>query len=161
VLLWIIPPLIITGLVAASLMRRFDNRLVVATGFTLVAAACFLYKPLTRGWAPGNFFFTHVRRCSPIALYFTGVVGSIVQNAFDTNALANPINILTYSSTIHCVRLLGGELGTALMQRLVSVREQFHSNMIGLHLDAANWLTSERLATTAHALFPNSAGSEE
>jgi len=161
VLLWIIPPLIITGLVAASLMRRFDNRLVLATGFTIVAAACLLNTQLTSAWAADNFFLTQIVLGSGLALTFTALVGSIVQNAFDTNALANPINILTYSSTIHCVRLLGGELGTALMQRLVSVREQFHSNMIGLHLDAANWLTSERLATTAHALFPNSAGSEE
>ena len=47
------------------------------------------------------------------------------------------------------------------MQRLVSVREQFHSNMIGLHVDGGNWLASERLAAIAHGLFPNSAGSEE
>src|SRR4030095_10045572 len=47
------------------------------------------------------------------------------------------------------------------MQRLVSVREQFHSNMIGLHIDGGQWLTSERLAGIAHGLFPNSSGSEE
>jgi DHA2 family multidrug resistance protein len=47
------------------------------------------------------------------------------------------------------------------MQRLVSVGEQFHSNMIGLHIDSGHWLTSERLATIARGLFPNSAGSEE
>jgi MFS transporter, DHA2 family, multidrug resistance protein len=47
------------------------------------------------------------------------------------------------------------------MQRLVSAREQFHSNMTGLHIDAGQWLTSERLATRAQALFPNSAGAEE
>jgi DHA2 family multidrug resistance protein len=92
---------------------------------------------------------------------FTALVGSIIQNSFATNALANPINILTYSSFIHCVRLLGGELGTAVMNRLISVREQFHSNMIGLHIDNGGWLTSERLAGIAHGLFPNSAGSEE
>ena len=47
------------------------------------------------------------------------------------------------------------------MGRLVSVREQFHSNMIGLHIDRGSWLTSERLAAIARALFPNSTGSEE
>jgi DHA2 family multidrug resistance protein len=41
------------------------------------------------------------------------------------------------------------------------VREQFHSNMIGLHIDGGHWLTSERLAAIARGLFPNSAGSEE
>ena len=51
--------------------------------------------------------------------------------------------------------------GTALMQRLISVREQLHSNMIGLHVEAGNWLTSERLQLLTHGLFPGSAGAEE
>src|SRR5215470_11609767 len=142
-------------------MRRFDNRLVFATGFTIVAVACLLNAQLTSAWAGDNFFVSQIVIGSGLAMAFTALVGSIVQNAFDANALANPINILTYSSFIHCVRLFGGELGTAIMQRLVSVREQFHSNMIGLHVDGGNWLTSERLTAIAHGLFPNSAGSEE
>jgi DHA2 family multidrug resistance protein len=161
VLLWIVPPLLIMGLVAARLMRRFDNRLVLATGFTIVAIGCLLNAQLTSAWAADNFFLTQIVLGSGLAMAFTALVGSIIQNAFDTNALSNPINILTYSSTIHCVRLFGGELGSAVMQRLVSVREQFHSNMIGLHVDGGNWLTSERLAMIARGLFPNSAGSEE
>src|SRR5262245_53962684 len=161
VLLWIIPPLIIMGLVAARLMRRFDNRLVFSTGFTIVAIACLLNAQVTSAWAADNFFLTQIMLGGGLGLTFTALVGSIAQNAFDTNALANPINVLTYSSFVHCVRLLGGEMGTALMQRLVSVREQFHSNMIGLHIDNGHWLTSERLAALAHSLFPNSAGSEE
>jgi hypothetical protein len=63
---------------------------------------------------------------------------------------------------IHSLRsVAGGELGTAVMNHLISVREQFHSNMIGLHIDSGSWLTSERLAGIAHGLFPNSSGSEE
>jgi len=96
-----------------------------------------------------------------LAMAFTALVGSIVQNSFETGALASPMNILTYSAFIHSVRLLGGEAGTALMQRLVSVREKFHSNMIGLHLDGGNWLLSERVAALAHGVFPNSDGTAE
>ncbi len=61
-----------------------------------------------------------------------------MQNAFDTSALSNPINVLTYASFIHCIRLFGGEADTALMQRLISVREQFHSIVIGLNVEAGN-----------------------
>jgi len=161
VLLWIIPPLIIMGLVTARLMRRFDNRLVFATGFAIVAVACLLNAQLTSAWAGDNFFISQIVIGSGLAMAFVALVGSIVQNSFATNALANPINILTYSAFIHCVRLFGGEVGTAIMQRLVSVREKYHSNMIGLHVDGGNWLTSERLGAIAHGLFPNSAGSEE
>src|SRR5215470_3358838 len=142
-------------------MRRFDNRLVFATGFTIVAIACLLNAQLTSVWAGDNFFVSQIVIGGGLALAFVTLVGSIVQNSFATNALANPINILTYSAFIHSVRLMGGEVGTALMQRIISVREQFHSNMIGLHVDGGSWLTSERLAAIAHGLFPNSAGSEE
>src|SRR4030095_14358169 len=161
VLLWLIAPLIIMGYVAARLMRKFDNRLVLATGFTIIAIACLLNAQLTSAWAGDNFFLTQIVMGFGLAMAFTALVGSIIQNLFASNALTNPINVLTYSSFIHCVRLFGGEVGTAVMQRLVSVREQFHSNMIGLHVDGGNWLTSERLAMIARALFPNSAGSEE
>src|SRR5215510_5560324 len=161
VLLWLIPPLVIGGMIGAQLMRRFDSRLVFATGFAIVAIACLLNAQLTSAWAADNFFVSQIVIGSGLGLTFVSLVGSIVQNSFATNALANPINILTYSSFIHCVRLFGGELGTSFMQRLVSVREQFHSNMIGLHVDSGSWLTSERLGAIAHGLFPISTGSEE
>src|SRR5258705_4709117 len=37
VLLWLIPTLILSGFIAARLMRRIDNRIVFASGFTVVA----------------------------------------------------------------------------------------------------------------------------
>src|SRR5215470_731616 len=60
VLLWLIPPLVISGLVAARLMRRFDNRLVFATGFAIVAIACLLNARLTSAWAGDNFFVSQI-----------------------------------------------------------------------------------------------------
>jgi len=161
VLLWLIPTLILSGVIAARLMRRIDNRIVFASGFTVVAIASLLNAELTSAWAGNNFLISQIVIGFGLALSFTALVGSFVQNAFDSGALSNPINTLTYSSFIHCIRLFGGEAGTAIMQRLISVREQFHSNMIGLHVDAGNWLTSERLRTLAMALFPGSDGTEE
>ena len=161
VLLWLILPLVISGLIAARLMRRFDNRLVFASGFAIVGAACLLNARLTSSWSGENFFISQIVIGFGLALAFTALVGSIVQNSFDAGALTSPMNILTYSAFIHTVRLFGGEAGTALMQRLISVREQFHSNMIGLHVNSGDWLVSERIAALAHALMPSSAGAEE
>jgi DHA2 family multidrug resistance protein len=48
-----------------------------------------------------------------------------------------------------------------MMQKLISVRERFHSNMIGLHLDGGDWLVSERVASLTHGVFPNSVGAEQ
>jgi len=161
VLLWLIPPLIISGVIAARLMRRFDNRLVFASGFTVVAIACLMNAQLTSQWSGSNFLISQIVIALGLALSFTALVGSFVQNAFDTGSLSSPINLLTYASFIHCIRLFGGEAGTAIMQRLISVREQFHSNMLGLHVDVGNWSTTERVQLLAHALFPGSAGAED
>src|SRR5215216_1918297 len=161
VLLWLIPSLIFSGVIAARLMRRFDNRLIFASGFTVVAIACLINTQLTSAWAGGNFLLSQLVIGFGLAVSFTALVGSFVQNAFDTGALSSPVNLLTYASFIHCIRLFGGEAGTALMQRLISVREQFHSNMLGLHVDAENWLTTERVQLLAQMLFPGSSGTEE
>ncbi len=161
VLLWLIPTLILSGVIAARLMRRFDNRIVFASGFTVVAIAGLLNAQLTSAWAGDNFLISQIVIGFGLALTFTALVGSFVQNAFDAGALSNPINTLTYSSFIHCIRLFGGEAGTAIMQRLISVREQFHSNMLGLHVDAGNWSTTERVQLLAQMLFPGSGGTEE
>ena len=160
VLLWLFLPMVLTGLLAARLMRRFDNRLVFASGFAIIAGAALLNAQLTSSWSGNEFFISQIVMGIGLPLTFTALVGSILQNSFDSGALTNPVNLLTYSSFIHCVRLFGGEAGTALMQRLVSVREKFHSNMIGLHVDAGNSLTSERLSALTHALLPAS-GTEE
>ncbi len=161
VMLWLIAPLVLMGIIAARLMRRFDNRLVLACGFTVIAIAALLNSQLTTVWSGDNFLISQIVIGLGLALTFTGLVGSFVQNAFDSGALSNPINILTYSAFVHTVRLFGGEAGTAIMQRLVSVREQFHSNMIGLHVDAGNWLTFERLGGFTHALFAGSVGADD
>jgi DHA2 family multidrug resistance protein len=47
------------------------------------------------------------------------------------------------------------------MNRFFSVREQFHSNMLGLHVQIGNWLTDERLRMVSLGLLPGSSGQEE
>ena len=161
VLLWLVLPLMLSGVLAARLMRRFDNRLVFASGFTVVAIACLINAQVTSAWSGGNFLVSQIVIALGLAIAFTALVGSFVQNAFDSGALSNPVNLLTYASFIHCIRLFGGEAGTALMQRLISVREQFHSNMLGLGVEAGNWLTTERLQLLGQMLFPGSIGAED
>jgi DHA2 family multidrug resistance protein len=127
----------------------------------VVAIACLINAQVTSAWSGGNFLVSQIVIALGLAVAFTALVGSFVQNAFDTGALSSPVNLLTYASFIHCIRLFGGEAGTAIMQRLISVREQFHSNMLGLHVDPGNWLTTERVQLLAQTLFPGSSGTEE
>jgi len=46
------------------------------------------------------------------------------------------------------------------MNRIVTVRERFHDNALGLHIEAGNWLTDERLGALSAGMSPFS-GSDE
>jgi MFS transporter, DHA2 family, multidrug resistance protein len=161
VLLWVIGPQLFAGVIAAWLMRRIDNRLVLAVGFAIVAVACLMNTQLTSAWAGDNFWPSQLMIGVGLSVTFVAMVGSMVQQAVDSGAIFKPVDVLTYSAFIHSIRLFGGELGTAFMQRFISVREQFHSNLIGLHVDVGNWLTDERLRLLTGGVGANSAGLDE
>ena len=161
VLLWVAVPLPLVGIITAHVMRRFDARLILAAGFATVAIACLMNAQLTSAWIGNNFTNSQLLISVGLSITFVAMVGSIVQQAIDSGALLIPINVLTYSAFIHTVRLFGGELGTAVMQRVITLRERFHSNLIGLHIDAGNWLTSERLRMLTGGVSADSTGMDE
>src|SRR5258707_10125175 len=47
------------------------------------------------------------------------------------------------------------------MQRFITLQEQFNWNLIGLHVEAGNWLTDERLRLLTGSVSGNSAGMDE
>jgi DHA2 family multidrug resistance protein len=47
------------------------------------------------------------------------------------------------------------------MTIFISSREKFHSNLAGLHVEAGNWPTDERIRMLTAALLPGSPGLEE
>ena len=81
--------------------------------------------------------------------------------ALESGALASAANAATFSGFMHFIRLFGGQIGTAAMNRIVTVRERFHDNALGLHIQAGNWLTDERLRALTAGLFSPSSGSDE
>jgi DHA2 family multidrug resistance protein len=62
---------------------------------------------------------------------------------------------------MHFVRIFGGAVGVAIMTRFLSVREQFHSNLLGLNVQSGSWLTYERLRMLSGGLLPGSTGPDE
>ena len=47
------------------------------------------------------------------------------------------------------------------MTRVLTVRERFHSNLLGLHVSAGNWITNERLQALTAGMYPKSAGADQ
>jgi DHA2 family multidrug resistance protein len=161
VLLWVMVPQIAMGLITAQFMRWVDGRLIFALGFATVALACYLDAELTSAWAAVNFWWPQLTLAVGLSFTFVGLVGMIAQQALTTGAIARPFDILTYSAFFHTIRLFGGELGVAIMQRVVDVREKFYSNMIGQHVEAGTWLADERLRMLTGGLASSSAGFDE
>jgi DHA2 family multidrug resistance protein len=75
--------------------------------------------------------------------------------------LTSATKAATFSGFMHFVRIFGGAAGGAAMTRFISVREKFHSNLLGLRVEAGNWLTEERLRMLSGGVLPDSTGAEE
>jgi DHA2 family multidrug resistance protein len=96
-----------------------------------------------------------------LACSYVGLVSSIVIEALEAGALKTAANAATISGFMHFIRIFGGQVGVAIMTRFISVREKFHSNILGLHVQAGSWLTDDRVRTLGAGAFPGSSGSEE
>jgi MFS transporter, DHA2 family, multidrug resistance protein len=158
VLAWVALPQFVLGIAAMDLMRRIDPRLILTAGFGLVGIACLLDARVTSVWAGQNFGISQAVMAVGLALAFNSMVGSIVLELLDTGALKRPIDVLTFAGFFQVTRLFGGEMGSTFFGHFIAVREQFHSNMLGLNVGLGNDLTDSRLLGLQHAFAPHSTG---
>jgi DHA2 family multidrug resistance protein len=145
VLLWIALPQCVCGLLAIYLLRFIDARLILTAGFGLVSIACVINAHVTSAWSGANFLLSQAILAVGLAFAFNSLVGSIILEAINTGALTHPIDILTFAGYFQTVRLFGGEAGAAFMQHFIPLREQFHSNILGLSVSLGQQATDHRL----------------
>lgn len=150
VLLWIALPQLVIAIPLAEWLRRTDARWVLALGSALIGIACWMATGLTSEWATVDFLPSQILQAIGQSFALTAVVTLAVRTINPADALA--IGFLMQSS-----RLFGGEIGTAFMQTFVRVREQIHSNLVGLHVDATAGFTADRLAAYRGAIGTHTA----
>lgn len=123
VLAWTgLPQLVLIPLVP-RLMKRFDPRLVIGVGFALFAASNFMNIYMTMDYASDQLFWPNVVRAVGQALVFAplsavATAGIEAENAGSASGLFN------------MMRNLGGAVGIALLQTVLTKREQYHSNVL-------------------------------
>ena len=123
VLAWTgLPQLLLIPLVP-RLMQRFDARLIIGIGFALFAASNFMNIYMTNDYATDQLFWPNVVRAIGQALVFAplsavATAGIEAENAGSASGLFN------------MMRNLGGAVGIALLQTLLTKREQYHSNVL-------------------------------
>jgi DHA2 family multidrug resistance protein len=123
VLAWTgLPQLVLIPLVP-QLMKRVDPRIVIGIGFALFAASNFMNIYMTNDYAADQLLWPNVVRAIGQALVFAplsavATAGIETENAESASALFN------------MMRNLGGAIGIAALQTLVTKREQYHSNVL-------------------------------
>jgi len=160
-LAWVAVPQFAVVWLVALMVIHVSSRLVLAAGLTIVAASCWICSQVDGSWAGNSFEAVELLLAIGLACTYIGLVSNIVLVALEKGALKSAANAATFSGFMHTVRIFGGQVGVAIMTRFVSVREQFHSNMLGLNVQAGGWLTDERLRMLTGGLLPGSIGFDE
>jgi DHA2 family multidrug resistance protein len=160
-LAWVAVPMFVVVWVVAALIIHTNSRLILTFGLTIAAVACWVCSHVDTSWAGNSFEIVELTLAIGFACTYVGLVGSIVLEALEAGALTSATNAATFSGFMHFVRIFGGQIGVAIMTRFISVREKFHSNLLGLHVQAGAWLTDERVRMLGGGLSPGSTGFEE
>ena len=111
----------------ALLLKRIDARLLLVFGSTMLSIGSRLDTALTHDWVGGDFMVSQLIEAVDLAFAITSVIAFAVANITPTLAAA-------IATTIQIARWLGNEIGSAVIQTFVRVREQVYSNLLGLHV---------------------------
>ncbi|HEV7480682.1 MAG TPA: MFS transporter [Roseiarcus sp.] len=149
VLLWIALPQLAIVIPLGWLLTRVDARPVLALGAIFIGIASLMGTGLTQDWATDDFLPSQILQAIGQSFVFTAIVVLGVRSM-------NPADVLALGTLLQTTRLFGGEIGTAFMQTFVRVREQVHSNLIGLHVDSLGGQTADRLAAYRNAVATHS-----
>jgi DHA2 family multidrug resistance protein len=160
-LAWVAVPMFAMVWLVAWLAIYTNSRLTLALGLTLVAVACWICSRVDTAWAATNFEPVELLLALGLAASYVGLVSSIVLEALESGVLTSAAYAATFSGFMHFIRLFGGQVGTSVMTRIITVRERFHDNILGLHVQAGSWLTDERVRALSAGLSSPSTGSDE
>ena len=160
-LAWVAVPMFAVVWLVAAMVIHTNSRLILAVGLTMVAVGCWTCSHLDTSWAGNNFQIVELLLSAGFACSYVGLVSSIVLEGLEAGALTSAAKAATLSGFMHFVRIFGGQVGVAAMTRFVAVREEFHSNLLGLHGQAGSWLADERVRMLTGGILASSAGSEE
>jgi MFS transporter, DHA2 family, multidrug resistance protein len=152
------PQLIIAMIAALILLSGVDSRLVLAAGFTCMAAASLLNAQYTLAWSAANYYRSELLMGVGQSFAFVGLVATIVLQAVFSGGLSKPQDTLTFSAFFHTIRLFGGQIGVAFMTHFIAVREELHSNLLGLHVQHGDWVDVLGLREMAAGVYAKSSG---
>jgi DHA2 family multidrug resistance protein len=129
---------LVMSFLAPVLMRKTSARMVIAAGFAIAAAGCFMNVHLDSDSA-GNVIVP--------SLIVRGVGQSLIVVALSSMAVVGleKSQVGSASGLFNMVRNLGGAIGTAVIGQIVVEREKLHSERIGDAVSFYDPATQERI----------------
>jgi len=127
-------PICVVVLVAIYLLRRIDARFVMILGLTSFAIAAWMGT-----WALDDFIPIALAQALGQGLTFTALLIFVLANA-------DPARATAFVAYIQVMRLDIIEITVTGMSTWLRVREQLHSNLVGLHVSAGESEVTQRLA---------------
>jgi DHA2 family multidrug resistance protein len=121
-------PMFVLVPLSILLLRHFDARTVLVVGLSAFAAANLWGTQLSHVWALDDFKGIAMLQSVGQAFTLLPVIILAVSNSDTSRATA-------FAAYIQIARLGGAEIGVALMGTWLRVREQVHSNFLGLHIE--------------------------
>jgi DHA2 family multidrug resistance protein len=144
-LIWIAVPQLIFCPLAALMLRRSDARLVASIGFIFISVACLMVAyNLTPIWGSDQFLPSQLLQSVGQSFALSGVVFFGVLHL-------KPQDALTFGAVLQTARLMGGEIGIAVVSTLARVRGQVASNLIGQHVQLGDARVIQRVSAYGHA----------
>ncbi|MBR0787124.1 MDR family MFS transporter [Bradyrhizobium iriomotense] len=138
VLAWTgLPQLVLIPLVP-RLMQRFDARIIIGIGFVLFSASNFMNIYMTNDYAADQLLWPNVVRAIGQALVMAPL------SAVATSGIEAE-NAGSASGLFNMMRNLGGAVGIALLQTVLTKREQYHSNVLMQSVSVFEQATRTRL----------------
>ena len=138
VLAWTgVPQLVLIPLVP-RLMKRVDPRIMIGVGFAMFAASNFMNISMTNDYAADQLLWPNVVRAVGQAIMFAPL------SAVATAGI-EPKNAGSASALFNMMRNLGGAIGIAALQTLLTKREQYHSNVLSQSVSVFEQATRTRL----------------
>ncbi len=129
--------LLITPIVGI-LIGRMDPRLLLASGFSIGAVTLYWFTALDLTAGFWNYLWPQLIQGGSFALLFIPLT-TVTMDPIPNEAMGNATSIF------NLMRNVGGSIGIAVTQTLLSRGRQYHTNLLIAHVTTNDTLTQERL----------------
>jgi DHA2 family multidrug resistance protein len=131
--------------IAATLVRRYDPRILLATGSVILVTAVFMLGDLTTQTAEGDLFW-------PLIIRSFGTVLMFLPLSMATLGAIPKKDVAASTAIYNLTRQLGGSVGVALLTTLLGTRAMFHRATLVAHMPITSPAVQQRVGMLTAAM---------